>query len=137
MQAQFVLDVSLAAGSPVTGTLYPIGLQYVGTQTTYVPPTEVWHFVDSYVTAQLTVDMQLAFIVGNTPQYLNVDTGAMLVSNNSRINPFAGAPLTINPNQSFQIQALTDIVNGTVSLTETVWFAVIREPLGMALARKS
>ena len=137
MQAVFSITASSAASSIFSGTLYPIGLQYSGTVTTTVPPTEVWHFVDAYTTASLTVNLQLAFIIGNTPQYLNVDTAAMLVSNNSRVNPFSAAPLTINPNQPFQIQALTDAANGTVTLSETVWFGVLREPLGLALQRKS
>jgi hypothetical protein len=139
VQVQFALTNAMVAGQVVGGVVFPLGTQYAGTAQPSVPPDEVWHFVDIYETAAMgggDADFVINILVGTTPQYINVDTAAILVTNNSRKNPFLSSPLTILPNKTWQVQAILDIAPTAATETEIIFIDVLREPLATALARK-
>ena len=136
---QFALTSLMTAGQVVGGNIFPLGTQYSGSTQPTVPPDEVWHFVDIYTTAAKAggdADFVINILVGTTPQYINIDTAAILVTNNSRKNPFMSNPLTILPNKTWQVQAILDVAPTAATETESVFIDVLREPLASALARK-
>ena len=135
IRAFFSLSASLAANSIVTGNLSLSQTDNTGTSPITVPPNEIWHFVDAYVSAALSVNILLDVKVGNTPQNLNFDTATMVASggNTSRVNPFqAMQGLTIPGNNTITITGQTDAANGTTAATETVYFTVVRQPISNA-----
>jgi len=132
LDAIFTLGISLAASSVVVANISQSLTDTVGTSSVTVPPNQVWHFVDAYVSASLTYDMKIDIVVANTAQNLNFDANSTLITaGNSRLNPFAGMQgLTIPANATFQIKGFTLAANGTIATTEHVYFNVVPMPFG-------
>lgn len=123
----FVFGGSAAAGTTVTGTMYPYGYQNPSQTTFQVPAGSGYQLYDVYMSGTPQVDGQIIFTVNGVVQGENLVLSTLNVNNQGRVKP--SQQLLLRPMDTFSVQVISLAANTlTTSNTDTVTFHFIQIP---------
>lgn len=130
----FTVTASAAVNSVFAGTFYQNQTDVTGVTQLPVPPNQIWKIVDFYVSTTQTPDAIVDFLIGNTPQNVNLDMNATSLGlGTTRINTLAymaNGGLFIGANVQVQAKAAIQASNATtVAATLTATMVVAAYPI--------